>query len=367
MRLAIKPCSLLFKIEIALKLIDILIVGDFPPATHTGISMVNALVRDILLGQNKIVRVIDESAWAYSGIKRVFRYLFSSYFSLTRVLLNSKPKYVYLNIPLSFAGQIRLFITCLIVKTLSHRSNLIGHIHRGDITDWVGKSSVNKFILSLNLKFFSKVVVLSKKFENDLLSYYPKINSVVIPNTSLLEGFNSKSQDQHNNNFVCISNIIRTKGIGDLVAAFSDTRLENFRLTIVGNIYDRDFYDELITLKSPNVEFITNTARQAVTNILANSDCLILPSWNEGQPLVVLEAMSLGIPIISTNVGDIPNMVGCDYPFLFKPRDINMLIDMVLVFSSFEKKQELSKQMILRYYSTYSMNLFTKNILELFK
>ena len=366
MRLAFKPCSLLFKIEIVLKQIDILIVGDFPPATHTGISMVNALVCDILVAQNKIVQVIDESAWAYRGIKRIFRYLFSSHFTLVKVLLSYKPKYVYLNIPLSFAGQMRLLITCLIVKTYSHRSNLIGHIHRGDIKFWVIKSLVNKFILAVNLRLFNKVVVLSKKFEYDLLNYYPKTNSAVIPNTSLLEGFISKGKPHYNNKFICISNIIRTKGIGDLVNAFSDTRLKNFHVTIVGNIYDRDFYDELIAIKSSNVEFITNTNRQAVAELLANSYCLILPSWNEGQPLVILEAMSIGIPIISTNVGDIPDMVGSDYPFLFEPHDINMLIDRVLTFSNFEKKQELIEQLLYRYSSNYSKHVFTKNILELF-
>lgn len=362
-----KSCTLLFKIKIVLKHIDILIVGDFPPATHTGISMVNALVRDILVGHNKIVQVIDESAWAYRGIKRAFRYLFSSHFTLVRVLLSYKPKYVYLNIPLSLAGQVRLLLTCFIVKIFSRYSNQIGHIHRGDIRCWVVKSLINRLILGVNLRLFNKVVVLSKKFEYDLLVFYPKTNSIVIPNTSLLEGFISKSKTHYNsNNFICISNIIRTKGIGDLVSAFSEPPLKNFHLVVVGNIYDRDFYDELMALKSSNVEFITNTDRQTVAELLANSDSLILPSWNEGQPLVILEAMSIGIPIISTNVGDIPNMVGNDYPFLFEPHDINMLIDRVLAFSNFEKKKELSEQLLYRYSSNYSKHVFTKNILGLF-
>ncbi|HOM66389.1 MAG TPA: glycosyltransferase family 4 protein [Ignavibacteriales bacterium] len=350
-----------------MKQFDVLIVGDFPPATHTGISMVNALVRDVLTEHNKRVCIIDESAWIYKGIKRAIHYIVGSHLTLVKVLWKSKTKYIYLNIPLSFAGQIRLLIACLIVKIFSRRSNLIGHIHRGDIKQWVDKSFINKFILGLNLIFFNRVVILSKKFENDLLSYYPKINTIVIPNTSLLEGFNRKNYNLNNNNFVCISNIIKTKGLGDIVNAFSNIRLKNFHLTIIGNIYDRDFFNELIAYNSSNIEFIVNSNRQKVSEQLINSDCLILPSWNEGQPLVVLEAMSLGVPIIATNVGDIPNMVGNDYPFLYEPHNPAMLIEKVILFSNYEKKAELSEQLLLRYKLNYSRNIFVKNILELFK
>mgnify|MGYP003876159653 CR=1 FL=1 len=350
-----------------MKHFDVLIVGDFPPATHTGISMINALVRDILIEHNKRVYIIDESAWIYKGIKRAIHYIVGSHLSLVKVLWNSRTKYTYINIPLSFAGQSRLLIACLIVKIFSRRSNLIGHIHRGDIKEWIDKSYINKFILHLNLILFNRVVILSKKFENDLLSCFPKTNTTVIPNTSLLEGFNRKNHNFNSNNFVCVSNIIKTKGLGDLVNAFSNIRLKNFHLTIIGNIYDRDFYNELISYNSSNIEYITNSNRQKVSELLFNSDCLILPSWNEGQPLVVLEAMSLGVPIIATNVGDIPNMVGNDYPFLYEPHNPAMLIEKVILFSNYEKKAELSEQLLLRYNSNYSRKVFSKNILELFK
>jgi len=349
-----------------LKQIDVLIVGDFPPATHTGISMVNALVRDILIEHGRAVNIIDESAWIYKGVKRAIHYLIGSHLSLIKFLLSSKTKYVYLNIPLSVAGQHRLLISCIIVKMFSPRSNLIGHIHRGDIKDWANKP-FNRFILKLNLNFFSSVVILSRKFEVDFNNISPRTKSIVIPNTSLLEGLTRKPEDAFNYNFICVSNIIKTKGLGDLVSAFSDNRLKDYYLTVVGNIYELDFYNELNIKKSPNIKFITKTNRQNVAELLSNSDCIILSSWNEGQPLAVLEAMSLGIPIIATNVGDIPNMVGEDYPFLYEPHNISMLIDRIILFASFERKKELSDRLLFRYNSNYSRKVFTKNILELFK
>lgn len=350
-----------------MKKIDVLILGDFPPATHTGISMVNALVRDILIAANKSVYIIDESAWKYKGIKRTIRYVAESHFQLIRLLLVSKVKYVYLNMPLSVAGQLRLFLSCLWVKLFSSHSYIIGHIHRGDIDDWTAKRLFNRLIFRSNLYFFTKIVVLSKKFEADLLSFFPKTNTVVIPNTSLLEGIGKRQTFIYKNRFICISNFIRTKGLGDLVNAFADKRLIKYQLKVVGNIYDRKFYDGLKKIKTANVEFITNSDRDSIFMLLSDSDCLILPSWNEGQPLVILEAMSLGIPIIATNVGDIPNMLGANYPFLFVPQDREMLKQKIVHFSEHNDKMGLSKELLNKYYSNYSRKIFENNITQLFR
>lgn len=44
--------------------------------------------------------------------------------------------------------------------------------------------------------------------------------------------------------------------------------------------------------------------------LYAASDCLVLPSAAEGVPLVILEAMSAGVPAIATKVGGVPDLVG---------------------------------------------------------
>lgn len=366
MRLAIEPRHLLFKIEIILRKFDVLIVGDFPPSTHTGISMVNALVRNILAKQGKSVYAIDESAWIHKGLKRVIHYVFGSHFQLIAFLLKSKSDYVYLNIPLSLAGQLRLLSTCFMVRTLSNHTKLIGHIHRGDIHDYAYRSLFNRLLLKVNLSFFNRVAVLSRKFEDDLLAVKGTKNTMVIPNTSLIEADSETVSKNYNRNFVCISNIIETKGLSDLVLAFSNPKLKDFRLRIVGNIYEPFFYQKLNEFTGDNVEFITHASRNDVTNILKESDCLILPSWNEGQPLVILEAMSLGIPVIASAVGDIPNMLGNDYPFFYQSRNINMLVEKIITFDRFDHKGELGARLHSLYHSRYSNDVFEQNVIKLF-
>lgn len=366
MRLAIKPCALLFKIKEVLNKVDLLIVGDFPPATHTGISLVNALVRDILIENGRIVHVIDESAWNYRGFARLLRYLLGSHLKLFLYLLKAKPRYVYLNVPLSFVGELRLLFTCLIVKVFSRKSKLVGHIHRGDLNSWINRNFFNRYVFRVNLNLFSTMVLLSKKFENDLLKMFPWAHTTVIPNTSLLEGIQRENNQTFTSNFICISNIIRTKGLGDLVEAFQDKRLKDSYLTIAGNVYDKVFFKSISRYANRNISFIVNPDRDRVTDLLGNADCLILPSWNEGQPLVILEAMSLGIPIIATDVGDIPDMVGNDYPFICQPHNPSKLVEKILMFINYYEKEKLGEQLKNTYYSKYSRKLFTDKIIELF-
>ena len=49
--------------------------------------------------------------------------------------------------------------------------------------------------------------------------------------------------------------------------------------------------------------------RKNALDYVQAADCLVLPSLSEGMPLVVLEAMSRGIPVIASAVGEIPRLL----------------------------------------------------------
>ena len=61
-------------------------------------------------------------------------------------------------------------------------------------------------------------------------------------------------------------------------------------------------------------------------NILQNSMINVLPSYNEGLPMTILETMAYGIPNISTNIASIPEVIKHDINgFLIQPGDIEAL------------------------------------------
>jgi teichuronic acid biosynthesis glycosyltransferase TuaC len=73
--------------------------------------------------------------------------------------------------------------------------------------------------------------------------------------------------------------------------------------------------------------FLGAQAHEAIPTFLAACDLLSLPSWNEGMPNVILEALACGRPVVASNVGGIPEVVKGDLGALVPPRDPQALGD----------------------------------------
>lgn len=106
------------------------------------------------------------------------------------------------------------------------------------------------------------------------------------------------------------------KGVFDILRAIADHRDElkgRIELSIGGNRNE----EELIAAIRENgleeiVKFEGWVGGDKKIDLLNRADIFILPSYNEGLPISILEAMSYGHPIISTPVGGIPEVVATD-------------------------------------------------------
>jgi len=63
-------------------------------------------------------------------------------------------------------------------------------------------------------------------------------------------------------------------------------------------------------VESRQIEFLGHCAWETIRTILGEARCMVLPSeWYENNPLSVLEAISLGTPVIGADIGGIPELV----------------------------------------------------------
>lgn len=128
---------------------------------------------------------------------------------------------------------------------------------------------------------------------------------------------------------IYVGGLVETKGIGELAAAAEPllNKHERFRLVCVGAGPARNGLVVLRDrLREGAVMLPGRVAPKEVPQFLQAADFLVLPSYSEGMPQAVLEAMNCGLPIVATRVGGVPEaVVDSETGLLVEPKNIEQL------------------------------------------
>jgi glycosyltransferase involved in cell wall biosynthesis len=115
------------------------------------------------------------------------------------------------------------------------------------------------------------------------------------------------------------------KGIQTLLEAWANV---DYPLLIIGDGPQRDALD---VIKSPNIKYLGQLAKHDVSAAMSTAQMIIIPSlWYEGFPMVLIEALSHGLPVVASRIGALAEIVqdrvtGC----LFSPGDSDELATVV--------------------------------------
>lgn len=339
--------------------------GELPPSTITGVSISNSEILKILNTQNKEITIVEENSWKLGTAKKTLHYI-NSYIKLLSLFLKRKHKYFYFNLATSKFGLLKLFYLLPILKVLRPSTIFIAHIHRGDTYDFYKQSFLNRFLLTFVLRYINKLIVLSPTFKNQLEEIGFNKEIYILRNTSNFENLRNIYPQSYSNKYISITNYIETKGIIDLVKCFSEKEMAHLTLDTFGIVLEDNTYDKIVKIKPKNVTIHDSLIRSRFIETISKFDALILSSWNEGQPTIIIEAMSLGIPVISSNVGDIKNMLGEDYPFIFPARNIPSMKIKILEFHNYQEKNKISEKLKERYKLLFSNDIYKTNVITIF-
>jgi glycosyltransferase involved in cell wall biosynthesis len=131
-----------------------------------------------------------------------------------------------------------------------------------------------------------------------------------------------------------VGRLVREKGILDLLEAFSVLYRDNVRLLVVGDVFQGDRDIHTITLiedykKEKNIIFTGN--RTDISNILCITDIFCLPSYREGMPRSIIEAMAMRCAVIATNIrGSREEVVDGHTGYLVNPSDPKDILDRII-------------------------------------
>lgn len=172
------------------------------------------------------------------------------------------------------------------------------------------------------------VIVLSEQWRSWLLRICATArievltNAVALPDLSRLRRSRS-----HESTLLFLGDISRSKGVFDLVRAFARVSRDFPRLKLVcagpGSSRDlRRLCDELDVGDRVSCPGWLDTERKLAE--LAGATIFVLPSYAEALPMALLEAMSWNLPVITTPVGGIPQVIAHEVNgLLLAPGDID--------------------------------------------
>ena len=128
---------------------------------------------------------------------------------------------------------------------------------------------------------------------------------------------------------IYVGRFVEAKGLRELIAAFgalakTDARL---RLALVGDGVMREELARLVRDSGLAGRTLLpgGLAPDQVAQWIAAADVLTLPSWSEGYPNVVVEALACGRPVVATDVGGTAEIVNRNNGLLVPPRDAEAL------------------------------------------
>ncbi|WP_396211722.1 glycosyltransferase family 4 protein [Flavobacterium sp.] len=159
--------------------------------------------------------------------------------------------------------------------------------------------------------------------------------------------------------FIFVGRLVRDKGINELIRAFQRFQSENslIKLLLIGN-YESDLDPlEIKTLQtiSSNKGIISTGFQYDVRPYFAISNCLVFPSYREGFPNVVMQAGSMGLPCVVSDINGCNEIViDCINGFIIPVKDENAIFTAMkkIVESSelFQKMKQVSREMIVSRY-----------------
>lgn len=179
------------------------------------------------------------------------------------------------------------------------------------------------------MEHVDKIVFIAQKGQDNFLKTFPNIESS--KTTVMLNGIDDLTEDQKSEvaeiqgreyvfkyRFCCTGTINTRKGHRFIIEALhrlEPAKLDEIHVDFLGEGPERESLEALVKSYGldKNIRFLGSIPNVEVYKHLAEQNIYILMSMNEGLPISIIEAMRAGLPVISTRVAGIPEIVKDGY------------------------------------------------------
>ena len=257
-----------------------------------------------------------------------------SYLKFLIIMIFHKPDVAHIHS--SFGPSFYRKMPFVLISRL-FRVPIINHIHGADFDNfYINARPKRKKQIRKIYNYCAKLIALSDEWRQRLAQLVSIDKIVVLENYSVLQEEEALHTCQ--NRILFMGAIEERKGCFDIPFIYQKVlnKVPNCSFVMAGD-GDPGVVQKVKEAFGNNANknvFFTGWIRGKEKKCcLLESDLFLLPSYNEGMPMAILEAMGYGLPIISTNVGGIPKLVNNgENGFLLKPGDIEGFAEKIIFY-----------------------------------
>lgn len=264
--------------------------------------------------------------------------------------------------------------TVFIVLAFAARRPTVLHLHGGKFAHFYEHECgvLRRWLIRAVLSRVDRVVVLSSRWQKVIKGIAPAARVVAIANPVTFPAAISTTDEREPGALLFLGRLGQGKGIYDLLEALVvvKKRFPHARLRCAGD-------GEIERVRSraralgieDSVDLLGWIDGSDKERELSRAEIYVLPSYAEGLPMGVLEALAAGVPTVASDVGGIPDAIedGVD-GFLVRPGDVGALADrLIRLLESAELRNEFASAGRRKVLESFSVETVLSQVDDLYK
>ena len=252
------------------------------------------------------------------------------------------------------------------------RKKTIFHFHGGAFLDFYDKesSALAKSYIIATLSNADKVMVLTNSWKKIFSMRFPRADILTMHNPVFFPG--QCEADRDGNTLLYLGRVSKEKGFFDLVRALKlvSVVLPDIQLLYGGDgdieEADKMLHDFGLSGRAKFLGWVSGSEKR---KLLRTSDIFLLPSYSEGLPVGILEAMSEKLPVIATCIGGIPDIItNGETGILIEAGDINSLAEAIIdLLKNTEDRSNMAKNAFDRAYKEFSLESVMPFLVDVYR
>lgn len=282
---------------------------------------------------------------------------------LLKIIKNNKEVHVA---HITTSGQLALVRDILFLTIFKNKGiKTVYHLHFGSIPRIFEKRGMEYRLFSKTFSLSSEIITIDLKTYETLCDEYDAYHVHYIPNPVRRISLDEKNEKK---TVIFVGNVLKAKGIEELFTAWEDItdKYPEWNLTLAG--FCENNYEEYLrnTYSFKNVKMVGYIPHDDVIKEIAESAFLVLPSYTEGFPNVVIEAMMCGKAVIGTDVGAISDILSENCGVVIQPKNVEMLKEHIIKLMDDEKlRKAMGKNGNIKALKEYSSEIIFKKYTDL--